>query len=271
MKKSARLLRKALLLFIVLVFTFPIIWTFLTSIKGNIDAWSMPPKFLFSATARNYAIVLFEKSFARYILNSIFTCIISTIASIALGVPLSYALARSKYRFNSLIFIFVFVAYILPPIVLSIPLYVICAKIGMLDNFITIIVTHITFTLAFTVWMMKGFFEEVPLEIEESSMVDGCSYMQSFLIITVPMVRSGLVSTVIFSFILSWNDFMYALVLTGSKTRLVPVAVAQFLTPHGMFWGQMCAAGILAILPILLFSLFTRRYLIRGMLMGAIK
>jgi multiple sugar transport system permease protein len=125
--------------------------------------------------------------------------------------------------------------------------------------------------MAFTVWMMKGFFEEVPLEIEESAMVDGCSYMQSFIMITIPTVRSGLVSTVIFSFILSWNDFMYALVLTGSKTRLVPVAVAQFLTPHGMFWGQMCAAGIIAILPILLFSLFTRKYLIRGMSLGAIK
>jgi multiple sugar transport system permease protein len=271
MKTRVRVLKKLILLLIVLIFVFPIIWTFLTSIKGNIDAWSMPPKFVFKGTLKNYSIVLFEKNFGRFIVNSIFTCIISTALAMVLGVPLSYSLARSKFKFNSVIFVFVFIAYILPPIVLSIPLYVICARIGMLDSFTTIIITHITFTMAFTVWMMKGFFEEVPLEIEESAMVDGCSYMQSFIMITIPTVRSGLVSTVIFSFILSWNDFMYALVLTGSKTRLVPVAVAQFLTPHGMFWGQMCAAGIIAILPILLFSLFTRKYLIRGMSLGAIK
>lgn len=265
------LFEQAILFIIVLIFIFPIFWTLLTSIKIDIDAWSLPPKFIFTPSFHNYAIVLFEKGFIGFITNSIITCLSATGIALLLGVPLAYALARSKLRINNLIFIGVFVAYILPPIVLSIPLYVIFANLGMLDKFPTIIVTHITFILAFTVWMMRGFFEEVPLEIEESAVLDGCTNTQTFLVITLPMVKSGLVSTMIFSFILSWNDFMYALVLTGSRTRLVSVAVAQFLTPHGMFWGQMCAAGIIAILPILIFTLFARRLLVRGMSMGAIK
>lgn len=260
-----------LLTITVLVFVFPIFWTFLTSIKMDIDAWSLPPKFIFTPSLKNYSAVLFEKGFVNFIRNSLLTCVVATSAAMLLGVPLAYALARSKMRLNNIIFVSIFIAYVLPPIVLSIPLYVIFAQVGMLDNFLSIVLTHMTFILAFTVWMMRGFFEAVPGEIEESAYLDGCGNMQAFLFITIPLVKSGLVSTVIFSFILSWNDFMYALVLTGSKTRLVSVAVAQFLTPHGMFWGQMCAAGILAILPILIFTLFSRRFLVRGMSMGAIK
>ena len=266
-----RIIEQVLLIAIVLAFVFPIFWTFLTSIKADVDAWGLPPKFFFSPSFNNYGIVLFEKGFIGFITNSIITCLVATGAALLLGVPMAYALARSRMRINNLIFIGIFVAYILPPIVLSIPLYIIFARWGLLDKYITIIITHITFILAFTVWMMRGFFEEVPLEIEESAFLDGCSHTQTFLWITIPMVKSGLVSTVIFSFILSWNDFMYALVLTGSRTRLVSVAVAQFLTPHGMFWGQMCAAGIIAILPILIFTLFARKLLVRGMSMGAIK
>lgn len=260
-----------LLTITVVVFVFPIFWTFLTSIKLDIDAWSLPPKFIFEPSFKNYSVVLFEKGFMGFIQNSLLTCIVATAIAILLGVPLAYALARSKLRVNNIIFVSIFVAYVLPPIVLSIPLYVIFAQFGLLDNFFTIVLTHITFILAFTVWMMRGFFEAVPSEIEESAYLDGCNNTQTFLLITVPLVKSGLVSTVIFSFILSWNDFMYALVLTGSKTRLVSVAVAQFLTSHGMFWGQMSAAGILAIFPILIFTLFARRFLVRGISMGAIK
>lgn len=255
----------------VVVFVFPIFWTFLTSIKMDIDAWSLPPKFFFEPSLKNYSIVLFEKGFVAFIRNSLLTCVVATALAMLLGVPLAYALARSRMRLNNIIFISIFVAYVLPPIVLSIPLYVIFAQFGLLNNFLSIVFTHITFILAFTVWMMRGFFEAIPTEIEESAFLDGCTNTQTFLLITIPLVKSGLVSTVIFSFILSWNDFMYALVLTGSKTRLVSVAVAQFLTPHGMFWGQMSAAGILAILPILVFTLFARKFLVRGMSMGAIK
>jgi multiple sugar transport system permease protein len=260
-----------LLVIIVLLFIFPIIWTFLTSIKTDLDAWRLPPKYIFSPSIKNYLIVLFDKGFIGFIGNSLITCFSATGIALLLGVPMAYALARSKLKINSIIFVGVFVAYILPPIVLSIPLYVVFARLGMLDRYTTIIITHITFILAFTVWLMRGFFEEIPAEIEESALIDGCSNTQTFLLITLPMARSGLVSTVIFSFILSWNDFMYALVLTSSKTRLVSVAVAQFLTPHGMFWGQMCAAGIIAILPILVFTLFARKFLVRGMSMGGIK
>lgn len=260
-----------LLIAVIIFFVFPLFWSFLTSIKVNVDAWSMPPKFIFKPTLENYRIVLFEKNFLGFIINSIVVGLFSTAMSIILGTPLAYSLARSKFKINNLLFIFVLIAYILPPIVLSIPLYIFGSKIGGMDKYYIIIITHMTFGIAFTVWMMRGFFEEVPLEVEESALVDGCNYFSSFFRITLPMVKPGLAATVIFCFILSWNDFMYALVLTSMKVRTVPVAIAQFLTPHGMYWGQMNAAGILAILPILLFAMFFQRYIVRGMALGAIK
>ncbi|MBO4394396.1 MAG: carbohydrate ABC transporter permease [Spirochaetales bacterium] len=270
-KRTKTIIQNVILLLIVLLTIFPLFWTFLTSIKANVDAWSMPPKFVFSPTFKNYSIVLFDKGFFGYIRNSLITCVFATAFAMLLGIPLAYSLSRLKSRFKNVVFVGVFVSYILPPIVLSIPLYVIFAKWGILNKYSTIILTHTTFILAFTAWMMRGFFEEVPEEIEESAILDGCSFMECLLRIDIPMVKAGLVSTVIFSFILSWNDFMYALVLTSQSTRLVSVAVAQFLTPHGMFWGQMCAAGIIAILPILIFTLFARKSLVRGMSIGAIK
>ena len=270
-KRTKTLIQNVILLIIVLLTIFPLFWTFLTSIKANVDAWSLPPKFIFKPSSRNYSIVLLEKRFIGFIKNSLITCVGATVLAMLLGIPLAYSFSRLKSRFKNVVFVGVFISYILPPIVLSIPLYVIFARWGVLNRYSTIILTHMTFILAFTAWMMRGFFEEVPEEIEESAILDGCSFMQCLLVIDIPMVKAGLMSTVIFSFILSWNDFMYALVLTSQSTRLVSVAVAQFLTPHGMFWGQMCAAGIIAILPILIFTLFARKSLVRGMSVGAIK
>ena len=268
-------IQKILLIFIIIMvlilFLFPILWSFLTSLKTDISAYSMPPKLFFKPSLENYIDVIIDRGLLKFILNSIIVAVSSTIISLFLGIPLSYMLARTKYKFNNILFIFIFIAYILPPIVLSIPLYVLGAKFGLLDRYVLIIITHISFCISFSVWMLRGFFEEVPREIEESAKVDGCNHFTALIRIVLPIVRPGLVATVIFSIILSWNDFMYALVLTGVRTRTLPTAVAQFLTPHGMFWGEMTAAGIIAIFPILIFSLFFQRYIIRGMTAGAIK
>jgi len=259
------------LIVILLVFLFPVIWTFLTSIKNDVTAWTLPPKLIFKPSVSNY-IKIFKKRNLQYnILNSIIVALGSTMIALVLGTPLAYMFARTRYRFNNLLFIFVFTSYILPPIVLSIPFYIIGSRVGLLNSYLIVILTHSTFCMAFTVWMLRGFFEEIPVEIEECARIDGCSNFMILIKIVLPIARSGLAATVIFNIILSWNDFMYALVLTGMNTRTLPVAVAQFLTPHGMFWGEMCAAGIVAIAPVLAFSLLLQKYLVRGMTAGAVK
>lgn len=270
-KRINRIILMTILIIIVLIFLSPIIWSFMTSLKSNVSAWSMPPKFIFKPSLTNYISAFKDRGFTKVIINSIVIAISATLISLVLGAPLAYMFARSNFKINNILFIFVFIAYILPPIVLSIPLYVIGAKLGLLDQYIIIILTHVTFCLAFTVWMLRGFFEEIPKEIEESARVDGCSYFSTLIRIVFPIARSGIIATIIFCIILSWNDFMYALVLTGVRTRTLPVHIAQYLTPHGMFWGQMSAAGMLAILPVLVFSLFLQKYLVRGMTAGAIK
>lgn len=256
---------------ILLVFLFPIIWTFLTSIKDDVTAWSLPPKLIFKPAVSNYIKIFKERGLQHNIVNSMIVALGATMISLVLGTPLAYMFARTRYRFNDLLFVFVFISYILPPIVLSIPFYIIAARVGLLNSYLIVILSHSTFCMAFTVWMLRGFFEEIPVEIEECARIDGCSNFMTLIKIVLPIARSGLVATVIFNIILSWNDFMYALILTGMNTRTLPVAVAQFLTPHGMFWGEMCAAGIVAIAPVLVFSLFLQRYLIRGMTAGAVK
>jgi len=259
------------LIVILLVFLFPVIWTFLTSIKDGVTAWTLPPKLIFKPSVSNY-IKIFKKRNLQYnILNSIIVALGSTMIALVLGTPLAYMFARTRYRFNNLLFIFVFISYILPPIVLSIPFYIIGSRVGLLNSYLIVILTHSTFCMAFTIWMLRGFFEEIPVEIEECARIDGCSNFMILIKIVFPIARSGLAATAIFNIILSWNDFMYALVLTGMNTRTLPVAVAQFLTPHGMFWGEMCAAGIVAIAPVLVFSLFLQKYLVRGMTAGAVK
>ena len=270
-KAIQKCLQVSVIAIVLLLFLFPIIWTFITSIKDNVTAWSMPPRIFFSPSASNYVEIFKERGLHHNIKNSIIVALGATAISLVLGTPLAYMFARTRYRFNNFLFIFVFASYILPPIVLSIPLYVAAARVGLLNTYLVVILAHSSFCMAFTVWMLRGFFEEIPVEIEECAKVDGCSNLMTLFKVTLPIARPGLVATVIFCIILSWNDFMYALVLTGMDTRTLPVAVGQFLTPHGMFWGQMCAAGVIATAPVLVFSLFFQRYLIRGMTAGAVK
>lgn len=260
-----------ILILVILFWMFPYIWGLVTSFKTGIDSYSMPPTLLFKPSLSNYYNVFVQKNMFKYIFNSIIVALISTFFSMILGIPLAYMLARTRFKFNNALFIFVFLAYVLPPIVLSIPLYILGAKLALLDNFILIIITHVSFCLSFTIWMLRGFFEEIPVEVEESARIDGCNYLNTLIRVVLPMIRSGVIATIIFCIILSWNDFMYALILTGVNTRTLPVQAAQFLSPHGMFWGEMCAAGTTAVIPVFAFSLFFQKYIVRGLSAGAIK
>lgn len=267
--------RKLVICFALIIFLafwlFPVLWTFLTSLKIGIDAWTMPPKWVFTPTIKNYVIVLFEKNFIRYISNSAIIAVASTAISVSLGSLAAYGLARYPIPGKRILFFVILFAYMVPAIAIALPLYLTAASLGLLDTHLILILAHCTFNTAFATWMMRGFFKEIPIELEERARLDGCSEFGVFRRIALPLVAPGLVATSVICLMFSWNDFPFALVLAGHQTTTIPVAIGQLESPWGTLWGELCACTIVAIIPMVIFGFIVQKWLVRGLTMGAIK
>ena len=253
------------------MFLLPIVWTFFTSLKVNVDAWAMPPKWLFTPTFSNYGKVLVEKQFLRFSLNSAIVAVASTIIALMLGSLTAYGLERFAVRGKEVIFFVFFWAYMVPAIVIALPLYLLAVEVRLLDTYTLLILSHASFNTAFATWMMRGFFQEVPREIEECSLIDGCSHLGTLFRIVMPIAAPGLAVTSVFCLMYSWNDFPFALILAGFHTKTLPVAVGTLETPWGTFWGQVAASIFIGVLPIFVFTVLVQKWLVRGLSFGAIK
>lgn len=256
---------------ILFLFLIPIVWAFLTSLKTHVDAWTLPPKWIFTPSFHNYSDVLFKKRFIHFFWNSGIVAAMSTVISLTIGSLTGYALERFQFHGRNLIFFGVLFAYMVPATVIALPIYVVAANLSLLDTYIILILTHSTFNTAFACWMMRGFFKEIPRELEEYAWIDGCSFLSAFMRITLPLAAPGLVATAIFCIIFSWNDFPFALILSGFKTKTLPVAVGQLETPWGTFWGEIAASSFTGVIPIFVFSILVQKWLVRGLTLGAIK
>ncbi len=159
----------------------------------------------------------------------------------------------------------------MPPVAGIIPIYILMKNLRLLDTVWCLIFAYLTFNLPFVIWMLKGFFEEIPREIEESALIDGCSEFGVYLKIALPLIAPGLAATAILAFIFSWNEFLFALILTGTKAVTLPVGIIGFMKETGINWGYMTAGGVLALIPVLLFVMFVQRHLVKGLTMGALK
>ena len=159
-----------------------------------------------------------------------------------------------------------------PRIVIVLPYYVIMSELGLLDTYTSLILAYTTFALPFAIWMMIGFFQDIPVDLEEAARVDGCDRLGVLWHIVVPLAASGLAATSVFAFLLGWNEFLFSLILTSSSaTRTLPVVVAGFVTDRGVAWGEMSAGGVLIALPVIIFALLVQKYIVRGLTMGAVK
>ena len=257
---------------IVLVVTLlPVLWLLLTSFKKPVDVYAMPPKVIFLPTVENYVTLFVERNFLHYLSNSIVVSFFATLICVFLGSLVSYVLSRYRIKKKENIAFWILSLRMLPPIAVILPYYLLFRSIGLLDSRLSLILVDITITLPFSVWMMKGFFEEVPLDYEEAAMVDGCTRFQAFLRIILPLVRPGLAATAVFSLIFTWNEFLFALILSGEGAKTLPVGVTGFVTFEGVKWGLLAAGGIFIIAPILIASLFIQKNLIRGLTFGGIK
>jgi multiple sugar transport system permease protein len=248
-------------------FMLPFLWMVLGSFKTTVDFLSYPPSFLVAPTLDNYRQVFADNAFVRYVVNSLIVAAGATALGLVLGIPAAYALARWR---RTALGVVLLAARMAPGIAFLIPLFVMFLELHLVGSYASLIASHLIFTLPLTVWMMVGFIEAVPVEIEKAALIDGCSLLGVLLRIIVPLTMQGIAATAILAFIASWNNFLFALVLANERTKTLPVAVLGYIGYNSVQWGQLMAAATLITLPVLLLALAVQRYIVRGLVAGAV-
>lgn len=264
---------RTLLVFVaILFFMMPIFWLLSTSLKLGRDAFAIPPKWIFfDYTLKNFQQVLQNTQTPKFLLNSIIVSAGATSLSLLLGVPAGYAIARSKSALINSSAYFFLLLLMIPPIAMLIPFYLVMRDLHLLGSYASLIILDTVFDAAFVVWMMRSYFKDVPQEMEEAALVDGASPLQAFTKIALPMSVPGVVASALYCFIFSWNDFLFALMLTSPATKTIPLGILSSFSAVEISWGTMAVMSIFAIIPALIITLFLNRYFVQGLTMGSAK
>jgi multiple sugar transport system permease protein len=251
-------------------FLFPVYWMVATSLKSQVDAFAMPPKWFPPPTLENYRQVLFETDFLRQARNSLITAASNVAIVLALALPAAYAMSRYGTGGKNLLLWFLS-ARMVPPIVGAIPLFVLAAQLKLVDTLVILPLLYVTMNLPFAIWMLKSFIDEIPRELDESATLDGCTLFEVLRHIILPLLAPGLVATGVFCFILAWNEFLLANIFTRRDAVTLPVGISRFITEKQILWGYITAAATLASLPPIAFLFLFQRKLVRGLTAGAVK
>jgi multiple sugar transport system permease protein len=256
-------------------FMFPVIWMFLTSFKTEAEYFSYPPVFIpEDFSFRNYfnamAFPPDGRGGLQGLRDSLIIASATTVASVLIGSLAAYSLSRFKTGGDNFSF-WILSTRMFPPVAAALPLFLIFKQIKLLDSHLALIIANTVFSLPFVIWLLKGFFDELPTELEEAALIDGCSYWGAFTRVALPLVTPGLMATALFSFIFAWNEFMFALILTRRTVRTLTIIVPSMVGGHEILWGEIAAIGTVAIIPGILLALLLQRYLVRGLTLGAVK
>ena len=253
---------------------FPLYVIVTTALKTETAIFAWPPVWNFKPTLQSFYNALFVfggRSAISYLINSVIISAVSTFLAVVLGAMAAYGFARFSFAGKRHLAFWILSTRFAPPVAFIVPIYLMVQKAGMLDSHIALILIYTAMNLSLVIWILRGFFSEIPIEIEEAALVDGYSRLQIFWRVALPLVRPGIVSTAILSAIFSWNEFLYAMVLTQSKAATLPVYLAGFSNSMGLAWGEYMAVGTMAILPILVFTFALQKHLVRGLTFGAVK
>jgi multiple sugar transport system permease protein len=265
---AQRHLRSTAAVVVLMVVLLPFLWMVQMAFRPAGDALSLD--LVFSPTLEAFA-GLWQDNFARSFGNSLLVSVLSTGLSLLLGVPAAYALSRWRFKQRRQVALWVLCTRMAPPIAFTIPFFLAFRWLGLLDSVWGLVLVYLTFNLAIVIWMMQGFFEAIPTALEEAAWMDGCSIWSAFWHVTLPLTRPGLVATAVLCFIFSWSDFFFALILTRTQAVTAPVAIVNFLQYDGWEWTKIAAAGTLVMLPVLLFTVLVRKYLVHGLTAGGVK
>jgi multiple sugar transport system permease protein len=261
-----------LVLLLIIVFcVFPFYWMIATSLKNQQDILSSTPKFLFSPTLENYQRAVSKFDVALSLENSLIVAVTTTLLSLLLGTPAAYAIARFEFKGKKDLWFWFITNRMLSPIVLALPFFILARNLKLLDSQVVLILIYLTFNVPIVIWICADQFRNIPKELDEAATLEGYNSFSIFWRIGLPLVAPGIAVSAIFSFIFSWNELLYALVLTRKYAQTAPVVATSFMSGYELPWGQIMATGTMIALPVIIFSIIVSRQLVRGLTMGAIK
>jgi multiple sugar transport system permease protein len=251
---------------------FPIVWVLLTSFKTNAEALAVPPQIIFKPTFANYAEVFTTvNQFPSVVANSIVVAVAGTATIIALALPAAYGLSRLIPWGRNAVSFGIISARTFPTIGLAIPLFILMQNARLLDTRAAVIIANVAYSLPFGIWMIFGYLESIPIELEEAALLDGCSRLGALVRVVVPQLLPGLGATAILTSIVAWREYLFPLILTTREARTLPIVAGSFITNVGTNWGGLCAYAVMTILPIAIFCAITGKLLVRGFVAGAVK
>ncbi|MFV0476013.1 MAG: carbohydrate ABC transporter permease [Pikeienuella sp.] len=273
-------LRYGAILLVIGFFVFPIFWMVLTSFKPEGAIMVSPPQLLFTPTLENYAHALYDKNFLFYVKNTLIISVTSTVIVVAFGSLAAYSFARYNVGDGHILF-FILSTKMMPAIAVILPYFLIFRDVGKtaiggslhlgLDQHGALIVSYVMFNLPFAIWLLVSFFQDIPRELENSARLDGLSRIKVLRKVTFPLAAPGIAVTAVFTLIFSWNEFLFAYILTRKSASTVTVGVESFFTLQGILWGPVAAAATISVAPMLLFVLVMQRYMVRGLTFGAVR
>lgn len=249
---------------------FPIYEMISTSLKFDVDAFQLPPKWIFVPTFQNYIDVLVRANFMRFFTNSLMVATISTSLSVSLGALAAYALARWHFGGRTVSIVGILLLRMIPEVILAVPVFVLFNRFGLTSR-LGLIIVYTALNLPFNIWVLRTFIMELPFELEESAIIDGCNDFTVFTRIVVPLIGPGVAVASIFTFRIAWNEFILSLVLTNRFTRTLPVAISMYLTDTGTEWGRITAIATIIAVPAFIFTFTAAKSLIMGLTAGAVK
>lgn len=256
---------------ILLFFLSPVIWLMLTSVKNYMDAFAMPPVFIFQPTFDNYINIFLLSNFMLAMWNSVLISVTASGLSVLLGAMIAYGLAFLQVKGRVKIITFILTVSVAPPIMLLLQTYYLGSQFQLIDTHGLLIAVYVLINLPFAILMLLTFFDEVPKEIREAALVEGCTDLSAFFRIVLPVTRGGMTATFILTILGVWNEFLIGLILSGKGTQTLQVTVTSFITFQGTEWGPLTAAGTFIMIPMLIFGLMVQKHLVKGMTLGAVK
>ncbi len=267
-KLFARIAWYGLIALIIIPFLFPLFWIVSSSFKTQSQIVTSPPLWVFRPTLENYKGVFMDQSFGIYLLNSSIIAIGSTLLSLLIGIPAAYAISRYKMQTLG---VFILIARLMPGISFLIPWFILFSKIRLIDTYTALIASHMLVGLPLIVWIMINYFDGLPRELEESALIDGCTLQGAFVRVYLPISGPGILTATTLSFLFSWNNFMFSLVLSAQRTKTLPIAIYNFVSYAEVNWGSVMAAAVVIITPAIVLTMIFQRYVIKGLTMGAVK
>jgi len=263
-------LRYLLALIVTVIFVFPVYWLFIISFKTPDEIFAFPPVWYPKSLQLANYMVLFKDGDAATVGNSLILASVSTFFAMIFGTIAAYSLARFKTGGENLA-VWIISQRMMPPVAIVFPLFLLYVWLGWVDSYVGLIVLYTAFSLPYVIWMMRGYIEDIPLELEESALVDGCSRWEVLWKVVFPMARSGIFATAVFTFVFAWNDFLFALVLTRTEVTTYTVQVTHYFGGQSNFWAKIAAMSVLGTIPVFFTVAVMQRFLVRGISMGAVK